>query len=113
MHWVEDPEKVDWNPLFEAVPRKDAGSFMHMEEDEAPDGTVVQVYKHRTTRDSLILSLDGRAWARFNGTYTPIDRDAAIYLVLRNAKEWDKPWDAKETVSGPHNNVIPFPLDPR
>lgn len=50
-----------WEPLLQLAPH-DIGAFMWMFEGELPDGTPLQAYKHRWTRQYLYLDHGGRAF---------------------------------------------------
>jgi hypothetical protein len=50
-----------WAPLLRLAP-DDIGAFMWMFEGELDDGTPVQAYKHRWTRQYIFLDEEGRAF---------------------------------------------------
>jgi hypothetical protein len=71
-----------WEPLLAAVGGHRAGWFMWMYEVELDDGTAVHVYKHISTRRSMHLTEDGRAFVFVgNEQYREIDRDEIVDLV--------------------------------
>jgi hypothetical protein len=55
-----------WAPLLELVP-DDINAFMWMFEAELRDGTPLQAYKHRWTRQYIYLDEDGRAFDEIRG----------------------------------------------
>jgi hypothetical protein len=50
-----------WAPLLELAP-DDIGGFMWMFEGALEDGTPLQAYKNRWTRQYIFLTADGRAY---------------------------------------------------
>jgi hypothetical protein len=50
-----------WAPLLDLAP-DDIGAFMWMFETELFDGTPLQAYKHRWTRQYIYLDEEGRAF---------------------------------------------------
>ncbi len=77
----EDDDPV-WEPLVAAVGGHRAGWFMWMCAIELVDKTKVHLYKHISTRRSLHLAEDGRAFAYMGEKqYREYDRDELVELV--------------------------------
>jgi hypothetical protein len=78
----------DWDPL-EAVLCSDdlCAHFMWMADVELEDGTIVNEYKHRWTRQYLRLADDGRAFRYAGeGRYQEVDLILALGAVFM---EWE------------------------
>jgi len=81
-----------WEPLVAAVGGHHAVWFMWMCEVELVDGTRVHVYKHSSTRRSLHLDEDGRAFVYLGDKqYREIDPEIIIDLVLNDFEPDDDP----------------------
>ena len=81
---MREYDKPDWDPL-EAVLCSDelCAHFMWMTDIELEDGTIVNEYKHRWTRQCLHLAHGGRAFGYAGeGQYREVDLTLAIGAVF-------------------------------
>lgn len=77
-------DKPDWGPLEDLLCSDQlCAHFMWMGDLELEDGTIVNEYKHRWTRQYLHLAGDGRAFSyRGERWYHEVDRTLAIGAVF-------------------------------
>jgi hypothetical protein len=70
----------DWRPLFGLSP-SDVLDFMWMHRVDLLDGTVVEAYKHWSTRKYIYLDASGRGY-ELVGDATFVEGDAMVLLVM-------------------------------
>jgi hypothetical protein len=75
-----DGAAPDWRPLFGLSPR-DVLDFMWMYRVDLTDGTVVEAYKHWSTRKYIYLDASGRGY-ELVGEATFEQGDAMVLLVM-------------------------------
>jgi hypothetical protein len=78
--------RPDWRPLIELAP-DEVQDFMWMFRDFLEGGTVVEAYKHVSTRRYLHLDASGCAYEFIGGTsYEEVDPRALLARVLRSCE---------------------------
>lgn len=79
-------DKPDWDPLEDVLGSDDlCAHFMWMTDIELEDGTIINAYKHRWTRQYLHLAGDGRAFTYAGqGQYQEADLTLAIGAAFVN-----------------------------
>jgi hypothetical protein len=81
--------RPDWRPLLELAP-DEVPDFMWMFRDFLEDGSVIEAYKHRETRQYLHLDSNGRAYEFCGGRdhvyYEEVDPEALLEEALLNCE---------------------------
>ena len=89
---ITDSDDPVWDPLVALVGGHHAVWFMWMYEVELSDGSKIHCYKHCSTRRSMHLGVDGRAWAYIGEhRYRRIDPEIVVDAVLAGWVPEDDP----------------------